>query len=157
MKLTLGGHEYTLTDKRDAFINPATLEVYEWTVNHEYTGDTGNEKKRAITETANSGNVGLIRQQGADEGMILKRAGTILTVEQEENFWRFFKLCDTQTIYFVEFNGDAYEVQISSYNPKRQGSGGPTRNGQGYYVKWEMDMLVFNFLAGVQHSAGLTP
>lgn len=157
MELTLGGHVYVLTDGRNAFIDPATAEVYEWPVNHSPTGDTGNERKRTITETANSGNVGLIRQQGALEGMALKREGTILTIAHEEAFWRFFELCESQTIYFVEFNGDAYEVQITAYDPKREGTVGPSKNGKKYYVKYVMEMAVFNFLTGVQHNAGLTP
>lgn len=156
--LVLGGHEYVgLPDRRNCFINPATLEVYPWPVNHEPQGDEGNDKKRNITETANTGNVGLVRQQGGDQGMVIKRGGLILTVAHEEAFWRFFRLCASQTIYFVEFNGDAYEVQIIEYDPKRIGTGGPAKNGKGYFVKYTMAMAVFKFLAGVEANAGLTP
>lgn len=156
-KITLGGHEYELADARNYFIDPATTTAYPWPVNHEPSGDEGNDKKRTITETANTGNVGLVRQQGGDQGMALKRAGVILTVAHEEEFWHWFNLCASQTIYFVEFNGDAYEVQIIDYDPKRVGTGGPSKNGRGYFVKYTMEMTVFNFLAGVQKNAGLTP
>lgn len=157
MKITLGGHEYELLDGRDAFIDPKTLTVYEWPVNHSPDGDEGGQKQRAITETANSGNVGLVRQQGADQGVTLKRSGAILTVAHEQAFWHWFKLCEGQTIYFVEFDGVAFEVQIITYDPKKIGSGGPSKNGLGYYVKYTMELAVFNFLAGPAFAAGVTP
>jgi hypothetical protein len=157
MKITLGGHEYELPDDRNCFIDPATTNVYPWPVNHDPSGDEGNEKKRAIQETANTANVGLVRQQSADQGMTLRRSGTILTIAHEEAFWEWFNLCAAQTIYFVEFNGDAYEVQIVDYAPKRVGSGGPSKNSKKYYVKYTMEMAVFGFLAGVAHEAGTTP
>lgn len=157
MKLNLGGHEYELADKRDAFIDPKTLTVYEWPVNHSPDGDEGNQKQRSISQSANTGNVGLVRQQSGDQGVTLKRSGAILTVPHEQEFWRFYKLCEGQTIYFVEFNGDAYEVQIVSYDPKKVGSSGPSKNGLGYFVKYTMEMAVFNFLAGSAFAAGVTP
>lgn len=157
MELNLGGHVYVLTDRRNAFIDPATATVFEWPVNHDPAGDEGGEKKRAIQETANTGNVGLVRQQSGDQGMAFKRSGSILTDAHEEAFWHWFKLCESQTIYFVEFNGDAYEVQITGYNPKKVGSGGPSKNGHGYFVKYTMEMVVFKFLAGRAAAAGVTP
>lgn len=157
MELTLGGHVYVLADNRNHFIDPATTTVYPWPVNHSPEGDEGNEKKRTIQETANTGNVGLVRQQGGDQGMLLRRAGVILTLAHEEAFWHWFKLCESQTIYFVEFSGDAYEVQIIDYSPKRTGSGGPSKNSKGYFTKYTMEMTVYAFLAGVAHNVGLTP
>lgn len=157
MEVTLGGHTYSLTNRRNAFINPADSSVYEWPVNHKPDGDGGNEKKRAITETANTGNVGLVRQQGGDEGITLKRSGEILTIAHEEAFWYWFNLCASQTIFFVEFNGDAYEVQIVDYNPKKVGTGGLAKNLKNYYVTYDMEMIVFAFLAGIPANAGLTP
>lgn len=157
MKLVLGGHEYTLTDRRNAFIDPNTATVYEWPVNHSPRGDEGGQKQRQIQETANTANVGLVRQQSGDQGMSLKRSGQILTVNHEQEFWRFYHLCETQTIYFVEFDGTAYEVQITLYNPKRVGSGGPSKNGLGYFVEYQMEMSVFGILTGVAHNAGVTP
>jgi hypothetical protein len=155
-KIVLGGHEYELPDRRNCFIDPATATVYPWPVNHEPSGDEGTEKKRAIQETANTGNVGLVKQQSADTGVVLKRSGLILTLAHEQEFWHWFQLCAAQTIYF-EFNGDAYEVQIIGYAPRRTGSGGPSKNGSGYYVKYGMEMQVFKFLAGIAFAAGVTP
>lgn len=155
--LDLGGHTYTLNEKRNYWIDPATETAYAWPVNCDYAGDEGSEKKRKIQETANTGNVGLVRQQSGDEGMVLKRSGSILTVPFEVEMWKWFNLCQSQTIYFVEFNGDAYEVQIIMYNPERVGVSGRAKNGKNYYVKYKIEMTVFGFLAGVAADAGLTP
>lgn len=155
MDLTLGGHVYHLTDRRNAFINPATATVYEWPVNHLPEGDEGTEKKRAIQETANTGNVGLVKQQSGDQGVTIKRSGTILTLPHEQAFWEWWELSSSQTIYFVEFDGTAYEVQIVGYNPKKIGSGGPSKNGQKYFIKYTIEMVVFAFLTGPQAAAGV--
>lgn len=157
MELTLGGHVYHLTDRKDAFIDPKTATVYEWPVNHAPEGDEGGQKQRSIQQTANTGNVGLVRQQGGDQGMTLKRAGSILTVAQEQEFWHWFNLCASQTIYLVEFDGSAFEVQIISYDPKKIGVVGPAKNGLKYFVKYTMELDVYGFLAGPAHNAGLVP
>jgi hypothetical protein len=157
MELTLGGHTYTLEDNRNYFINPATAETYKWTTNHSPTGDSGTEKKRTIQTTANTGNVGLVRQQSADDPLILKREGSILDPTQEKEMWRWFQLCKAQTIFFVEFNGDAYEVQVTEYNPKRIGTASKGRMGKLYYVKYTMEMEVYGVLHGVLAEAGITP
>lgn len=157
MDLILGGHEYHLTDRRDAFINPADTSVFEWPVNHAPEGDEGGEKKRAIQQTANTANVGLVRQQSGDQGVIFKRSGIILSLAHEQAFWHWFQLCAAQTIFFVEFTGDAFEVQLIGYDPKRVGTVGPSKNGKGYFVKYTMELAVFQFLAGPAAAAGVAP
>lgn len=153
--LTLGGHSYTLPANRDCFINPADHSVYAWLINHSPEGDQGTQKQRSITVTANTGNVGLTKQQADDQPLILKRSGTILDATQEEEFWVWYQRCEAQTIYFVEFSGDAYEIQITRYNAVKVGTGGPTRNGKGYYIKWDADYEVYALLAGPLHDAGV--
>ena len=153
--LTLGGHVYELLANRNYFIDPATTTAYKWNVNHKPDGDKGTGKKRQIETTANTGNVGLVRQQSADEPLVLKREGVLLDEEQEQMMWALFALCKTQTIYFVEFNGDAYEIQITDFNVKRIGSGGPTRRGEGFYAEYEIEMEVYAILTGVLAAAGV--
>jgi hypothetical protein len=155
--LTLGGHVYALEAFRNYFINPGTLEVYRWHLNHKPDGDKGTAKKRTIEGTANTGAVGLVRQQGADEPLVLKREGTLFNLEQEEAMWRWYELCKSQTIFFVEFNGDAYEVQITSFSVTRKGTGGPTRGGERFYATYEVEMEVYTVLTGVLAAAGVGP
>jgi hypothetical protein len=153
----LGGHGYVLAAKRNYFINPATLEAYPWTINHQPTGDEGTEKKRSVQTSGLTSNIGLVRQQAPDEPMILKRAGEILDLTQEKEMWRWFQICKAQTIYFLEFNGDAYEVQITDFKVQRVGTGGPTRSGQPYYAKYTLEMEVYSVLRGILQEAGITP
>lgn len=155
--LTLGGHEYVLPDRRNCFIDPATHTVYAWTINHAPDGDQGTQKQRSIQATANTGNVGLIRQQSDDQPLTLKRSGVILDEAQEREMWAWFKLCESQTIYFVEFSGDAFEIQITRFNSVKVGAGSPSRNQKGYYVKWDADFEVYGVLTGPLHDAGITP
>lgn len=155
--LDLGGHSYVLDDFRNYFIDPNTETAYAWHVNHKPEGDKGTSKKRNIELTANTGNVGLVRQQSDAEPTVLKREGYIITRAQEEEMWKFYELCESQTIYFVEFNGDAYEVQITSFEVQRKGTGGPTRSGERFYAEYELEMEVYGILTGVLASAGVTP
>jgi hypothetical protein len=155
--ITLGGHVYDLDVFRNYFIDPNTLTVYPWHVNHKPDGDKGTAKKRNIELTANTGNVGLVRQQGDTEPIVLKREGTLITLDQEEQMWKWFQLCESQTIYFVEFSGDAYEVQITSFSVQKIGTGGPTRNGERFYATYEIELEVYKVLAGVLATAGITP
>lgn len=153
--VTLGGHVYDLDTFRNYFIDPSTAEVYRWHANHRPDGDKGTSKKRAIELTANTGNVGLVRQQADSEPLLLKREGVLITLEQEEAMWRWYQLCEDRTIYFVEFNGDAYEVQITSFSVQRKGTGGPTRNGERFYAEYELEMEVYKVLTGVLATAGV--
>ncbi len=156
-ELNLGGHVYALLPARNYFVNPATTTAYKWNVNHKPDGDKGTSKKRQIETTANTGNVGLVRQQSADEPLVLKREGQLLDEEQEQMMWAMFALCKTQTIYFVEFSGDAYEVQIIDFEVKKIGSGGPTRRGEGFYAEYSIEMECYAILTGVLAAAGVTP
>jgi hypothetical protein len=156
--ITLGGHVYALEANRNYFIDPSTLEVYKWHLNHRPDGDKGTEKKRNIEATANSGNVGLIRQQSDDEPLSLKREGDILHSDQEIAMWQWFQRCKSRTIYFVEFNGDAYEVQITDLKVERLGVVAVTAaGGKRYYAKYDLEMTVYAMLAGVLAEAGITP
>ena len=155
--LTLGGHTYTLLDKRNYFIDPSTTTQYPWHTNHRAPdGDKGAEKKRQIDTTANTGNVGLVRQQMGDQPLILKREGDLTTLAHEQEMWKWFALCRTQTIYYVEFNEDAYEVQIVTFDVTRQGILGGLRPGELFYGKYTMEMEVYGILAGVLAVAGVT-
>ncbi len=157
MKLVLGGHEYTLLDKRNYFIDPATTTAYPWHTNHGWEGDKGGEKRRGTDATANTGNVGLVRQQQGEQPITLKREGALIHLDQEEAMWEWYVKCKSQTIYYVEFNGDAYEVQITAFDVIRHGIAGGVRPGELFYGTYTIEMEVFAILTGVLASAGVTP
>lgn len=155
--ITLGGHVYTVDSFRNYFINPATEEMYRWHLNHKPDGDKGTGKKRTIELTSNTGSVGLVRQQSDAEPLVLKREGTLFNREQEVAMWKWYELCESQTIYYLEFNGDAYEVQIINFSVQRKGTGGPTRGGERFYAEYELELEVYGVLTGVLAEAGVAP
>jgi hypothetical protein len=103
---------------RDRFIDPAGIRAtYNWTVNHDAEDSQG--KTRNISRTAPTGSVGLVKQQGDDGPLILKFSGRILDREQYQQFWAWYELSRTRTIYFYDYDDQGYEVQITSFQPKR--------------------------------------
>jgi hypothetical protein len=157
MELTLGGHTYTLTAHRCAFIDPKTATVYEFHINPEPEGEDTAQIERSIETTANTGNTGLVRQQSDNKPFKRKLKGTMLTVSQEREFWKWWQLCKTQTIYFVDAFAAASEIQITLLNMPHVGTGQKLGEGQKYFVKWELELETYNFLAGPMAEAGVTP
>src|SRR3954454_3299927 len=102
---------------RNRFTNPATMATYDWPVNHSEEEPTG--KTRNISRAANTGNVGAVRQQGDDGATVLTYTGTINTRAQLQQFWAWYELSKAQTIYFTDYDGQEYEVQITAFTPKR--------------------------------------
>jgi hypothetical protein len=103
------------------FENPATSESYTWHLNHDEEDSLG--KTRNITRTAPTGiaggNVGMVKQQADDGPLLLKLSGKILQRAQLQAFWDWYETCQTHTIYFTDFDGNKFEVQITSFLPKR--------------------------------------
>lgn len=142
---------------RDRFVNPANGGAYDWLVNHSDEGETG--KTRNITRTANTGVVGLVKQQGDDGPYILKLSGTILHRSQLQQMWAWYALCRTQTIYFYDFDGQGFEVQITSFMPTRHRTLRNPRDPSAplHYWTYNIEMEVYRFLNGDLVAAGVTP
>lgn len=141
---------------RDTFINPRNGEQYEWQVGHKSEEPT--PKTRQISESANTNNTGLVKQQGDVQPLVLKYSGSILHKHQNQEFWRWYQLCETQTIFFRDFAGNEYEVIITDYAPKRE----PTirnpkdfKNAPLWFWQYTLTMEVVRVISG--ELAGLTP
>jgi hypothetical protein len=143
---------------RNTFINPATGETYEWHRNHESEEASG--KTRAISGQANTGQTGRVRQQSMAEPFALRLRGRIVHRAQFVAMWRWFELCESQTIYFRDSLGQEYEVQITAFNPRR------VRKERSISLDptiplhfWEMDleMTVYAFRDGDMAEAGVSP
>lgn len=141
---------------RDTFIDPKTGGKYEWQVGHDTEGATG--KKRNITHSANTHGTGLVRQQGDVQPLVLKYEGKILHLKQYEEFWRFFELCETQTIIYHDYMGEEFEVLITEFDPTRL----PTvKNPKDFahapfhYWKYTIEMEVVRVIKGAL--TGLSP
>lgn len=140
---------------RNRFTNPANGAIYDWHTNHDEEGDSG--KTRNISHTAPTGHGGLIHQQGDDGPFTLHLQGKIVRREQYQAFWAWYALCRTQTIYFTDFDGQGYEVQITSFTPKRVRN--LTRAGHNpatHYWTYSLEMEVYAFRAGDMAGAGVT-
>lgn len=135
---------------RDTFTDPNTAKTYIWQTGHSEEDAIG--KQRQITESANTGNTGLVKQQGDVQPLVLKYKGTIRHKHQLEEFWAWFQLCETQTIHFTDFAGESYEVIITDFQPLRKptvrNSADPA-NAPLWYWTYDLQMEVVTVLSGV--------
>lgn len=143
---------------RNKFTNPATAEEYSWVINHSDEEAFG--KARNITESAPTGNVGLVKQQGDDGPLIKTLSGTILDRSQYQAMWQWFNLCASQTIYFTDFDGQKFEVQITSFLPQLHrkltaASRDPSMPSS--YWTYTISLEVYACLEGDLAEAGVTP
>lgn len=144
---------------QNRFENPANGQVYDWQVNHSEEEEFG--RSRAITRAATTSGVGMVRQQGEDGPLVLKLRGKILHRAQYQEMWRWFQLSRTQTIWFLDFDANRYEVQITAFTPKRvrklANHGRDAANTPWHYWEYGMEMEVINVLWGDLVVAGVTP
>ena len=134
---------------RNVFTDPKTGDVYPWAINHAEEQEVGRD--RAIDFEANTGNVGLVKQQGELTPLVLRYSGTILTRAQlvEMNSW--FARCEERSVRFTDFAGDSYEVLISSFKPTRKRAALNRRGGTEaplWYWTYSIELLVLSVLAG---------
>lgn len=100
------------------FTDPYNAYYYDWQVNHNDEGEFG--KDRNITESAPTGTIGLIKQQGEQAPLVLELKGKILHKNQHNNFIYFWQICDEHSIYFRDFAGNDFEVLITAFKPIRK-------------------------------------
>jgi hypothetical protein len=133
---------------RNTFINPASGAAYEWPVNHSEEAQFG--KTRTITTGGNTGHTGLALQQGDDAPMVIELTGTIFHQAQFDAFVEWFGLCTHQSVQFVDFAGDGYEVILTEFQPLRRRT---LRNPRDpsiplHYWTYTMRMHVLGFVSG---------
>lgn len=143
---------------RDRFFNPLTGITYSWQRNHEEEDESG--KQRAITHTANTGNVGLVRQQGEESPWIITWRGKIFHRSQFIQFWDWFRLCKIQTIHLIDFDDQGWEVQIIDLRMKRTRkltAASPDATMRTHYYEYTIVFEVYDFLSGDLVTAGVDP
>lgn len=130
------------------FTDPTTGEQYLWEINHSDEDDSGRD--RSITTEANTGNVGLVKQQGELAPLTLRYSGTILTRAQLAQMLAWYAKCETHSIYFTDFAGDSYEVLITAFHPKRLRTMRNPRDpgARLWYWTYTIEMTVLRVLAG---------
>lgn len=133
----------------NVFFDPATSETYAWVINHSDEEETGRD--RSVTIEANTGNVGLVKQQGELTPLTLRYTGTILTRAQLVTMNAWYTKCETRSIHFTDFAGDAYEVVITAFHPKRLRAALNPRdpvNAPLHYWTYTIEMMVLAVLGG---------
>lgn len=144
---------------QNRFTNPATGTFYDWHVNHDPEGEEMAGKARQITRSANTANSGVVLQQGDDGSYVIKLSGKIDMRAQYSAMWAWYRLCRTQTIYFRDFDGQSFEVTISSFQTKRRGKLGPSGRDASvphHYWEYSIEMTVVRFISGDLQAAGVS-
>jgi len=132
------------------FINPATGAVYTWPINHREEEEAG--PRTNLNDGAPTSGLGLMPQQGADDPLVLRYRGTILTKAQLDTMLDWKALCDTQTIYFEDFAGEKFEVTITAFTYARVAVAHNPRdptNARLWKWTYTIEMRVLRSLAGV--------
>jgi hypothetical protein len=121
---------------------------YPWPINHSDEDEVGRD--RNITLEANTGNVGLVKQQGELTPLTFRYSGTILTRAQLSQMLFWFTKCETHSIDFTDFAGDSYEVLITSFKPTRHRTLRNPRDPGAplWYWTYTIEMMVLTVRAG---------
>lgn len=141
---------------RNIFKNPSNGNEYSWPINHSEEDDFG--KRRSIEHGAKTNGTGLVRQQSDDGPIIIRLRGVIFHESQLQAMISWWKLCETQTIYFKDFQGNEYEVLITEFLPTRQRTIKNPRdfaNAPYWFWRYEIAMEVVTIRAG--DWSGVTP
>lgn len=132
---------------RNRFTDPLSAAVYDWPINHSEEESFG--RARNIEHTAPTSGNGLVRQQGDDPPMTIRLSGTIFHKAQHDAFIGWFALSRTQTIYFKDFTGDEFEVQITAFQPVRKRTLRNPRdfaNAPLWYWTYSIEMEIVRFI-----------
>jgi hypothetical protein len=141
---------------QNRFIDPATGDTYDWEANH--SDEQELVKARNMTYTAPTGLVGLVKQQGANDPVILKFTGTISKRSMFQTMLHWYHLCAEQTIHFRDFDGEVYEVQITHFAPTRHRNlYRADRTNHQHYWTYEIELEVYKFIDGDYADAGIGP
>lgn len=102
---------------QNRFEDPRTGDIYDWQRNH--TTEEAMGRERNITHSGATGGVSMVRQQGEEGPLVLDWQGIIEYRAQLQEMWKWYELSRTQTIWIRDYDGNRYEVIITSFTPKR--------------------------------------
>lgn len=109
----------TYTRQPNTFIDPAGVKAtYQWTINHSDEEEVQNS--RQIAHGAPTSDIGLIPQQGEPYPLVFQWTGTLFTQSDKNEMDSWYALCEDQSIYLQDFDGNQYEIIISDWNVKRK-------------------------------------
>lgn len=142
---------------RNIFTDPKGVRTaYSWQINHSEEDTFG--KTRTVEHGANTGNTGLVKQQGDSSPLVIKVKGAILHKAQLEEMIAWWDMCEDQTIYFQDFAGDKYEVLITSFQPVRKRTIRNPRdfaNAPLWWWTYDLEMEVVRIIPGLSPWEGV--
>lgn len=143
---------------RVRFTNPANGAIYDFQRNP--TEEDPQSKTRPINRTAPTGSVGAVKQQGDEGPFIIGIRGKIMHRAQYQAMWLLYNLCRFQTVYYADYEGATYEVQITSLTTTRVRKLAviaPDPGMRHYYYDYTLVMEVYRFISGDLAGVGMVP
>lgn len=133
---------------RCKFEDPVGGGTYTWARNHEAEQEQGLQTNIQATSTT-SGNR-RIKQQSDDDVFKLTYTGRITVRDQYVQFWFWRAVSKAHTIYFTDFDGQKYEVQITDLKTQRvrQMSAAAGSDPTHHYWTYTIEMTVYRFITG---------
>ena len=132
------------------FTDPRTASAYTWEVNPSADYEAPLVKPRTIERTSNTGNVGLVKQQGDDGPLVLDWHVIVQSSAMELALWQWYVLCKHQTIYVTDWDGEQSEGQIVWMGRER-------KTGNPEYALYQVQIEIYRLISGVLATAGVTP
>lgn len=129
------------------FIDPAGVKpTYAWTINHSEEEEVQNS--RQVAHGAPTSDIGLIPQQGVEYPLVFQWKGTLFTQADKDEMDSWYALCQNQSIYLTDFDGNQYEILISDWNVQRVGVAANKRGGVPWLWKYTITIQVLTVLSG---------
>lgn len=140
--------------RRNRLFDAAVPTDYSWLVNHSAEGALSH--RRAVTHGAQNPDVGLVRQQGPSDSLVLKVQGTILDESQKAQFDAFWAACAHRALFYEDWPGDSYEVVLVNWDCRRvRTPANPRHTELDYVYAYSLDLEVVTVFSGAESRVGL--
>lgn len=131
----------------NTFIDPAGVKAqYQWTINHEKEEEVDNS--RGLTDGAPTSDIGLLPQQGPPKPLKFTWEGKLFTQADKNAMDSWWVLCESQSIYLIDFAGSEYEIVIEDWKPKRVGVAWNKRGQIPFLWEYTIVIRVLTVLSG---------
>lgn len=133
--------------RSNIFTDPAGVKAqYTWTINQSEEEEV--QRSRQMGDGAPTQDIGLMPQQGANYPLVFQWKGTIFTQADKDAMDSWYALCDSQSIYLTDFDGNEYEVLITDWGAQRVAVAWNRRGQIPWLWKYTITIRVLNVLSG---------
>lgn len=124
--------------------DPETGVAFVFAINHSDEDPRSYDRQY---EAGGPGAVGLSRQQSAGDPFHLSFRGTILDPAQKTAIDALFEYCDTSTLIYEDYSGEAYEVIIGTWDCREERGRNPLTRGL-HLWRYTVDLVILRVLHG---------